>query len=162
MDAARLKVHVVGVGTPRGDDAAGLAVAEALARHALPPGVSVHLCERPVPDLLDALEGADAALLVDAARTGAAPGTLRRLGRAELARSASPSSHGLGVAEALALAEALGRAPARVELLALEIADPRGPALTPAVSAAIAGAARRALAIAREIQGLPAEGSRDA
>ena len=148
-----MKVHVVGIGTQCGDDAAGLAVVEVLALHALPPGVSVHRCERPVPDLLDALEGADAAILVDAARTGAAPGTVQRLEPGELARSGSPSSHGLGVAEAMALAQALGRMPARIELLALEIADPRGPALTPAARAAVAEAVRSALMIAGEIQG---------
>jgi hydrogenase maturation protease len=155
-----VRIHVIGVGTDRGDDAAGLAVADVLAQGALPPGVSVHRCERPVPDLLDALEGADAAIVVDAARTGARPGAVLRLARAELARALLPSSHALGVVEALALAEALGRAPARIELVGLEIDDARGHGLTPAALAGVAEAARATLEIAREIEAF--SGSRDA
>jgi hydrogenase maturation protease len=153
---------VVGIGTGRGDDAAGLAAAEALSRRALPAGVSVHRCERPVPDLLDALEGADAAIVVDAARTGAAPGSVQRLARGELARALRPSSHALGVADALALAEALGRAPARIEVLGVELGDAGGSALTPAVSAAAREAAETALAIATELLGPELERPDDA
>jgi hydrogenase maturation protease len=146
-----VRIHVIGVGTERGDDAAGLAVVEALAQAALPPGVSLHRCERPMPDLLDALDGADAAIVVDAARTGAPPGAVLRIARSELARALAPSSHALGVAEALALADALGRAPARIEVVGLEIAEPRGSGLTPAARAGVAAAAHAALEIAREI-----------
>jgi hydrogenase maturation protease len=153
---------VVGIGTGRGDDGAGLAAAEALSRRALPPGVSVHRCERPVPDLLDALEGADAAILVDAARTGAAPGRVQRLARGELARALRPSSHALGVADALALAEALGRAPARIEVLGVELGDAGGPALTPAASAGVREAAETALALAAEMLAADPERRHDA
>ena len=148
-----MRVHVIGIGTARADDAAGLAVADLLASRPLPDGVVVMTCARPLPDLLDALEGADAAVLVDAARTGGAPGAIRRLAPGDLARPRSPSSHGLGVAQALALAAALGRAPARVELVAIEADSPERDALSPAVAASIAGAADAALRIARELQG---------
>lgn len=153
---------MIGIGTDRGDDAAGLAVADALALRELPAGVSVHRCERPVPDLLDALEGAEAAILVDAARTGAPPGRVQRLAREELARTRAASSHGLGVGQALALAEALGRAPVRIEVVALEIGDASAPGLSPAAREAVAQAVESAIEIAREIQGLEREGSRDA
>jgi hydrogenase maturation protease len=153
---------VIGVGSRHGDDVAGLAVAEALAARALPDGVVVHVCERPIPDLLDALEGAEAAVIVDASRTGAAPGSLHRFAHAELARTWSTSSHGLGVAQALALATTLGRAPEHIEVLAIEATPRRGPKLSPAVSAALAGAAQTALQIASEIQGLGEGRSRDA
>jgi hydrogenase maturation protease len=146
-----VRVHVIGVGSGNGDDAAGLAVAAALAALALPPGVEVRACARPLPDLLDALEGADAAVVVDAARTGAPTGGIRRLAPGALARRPSASSHGLGVAEVLDLAAALGRAPARVELLALEIPPASAPAAGPQLGAAVAAAADAALAIAREI-----------
>lgn len=153
-----MRVHLIGVGTGHGDDAAGLAVAEALAALPLPPGVAVHRCARPLPDLLDALEGADAAVIVDAARTGAVPGRVRRIPREDLARLPSASSHGLGLAQALRLAEALGRAPARVELLAVEIAAPEtGRSLSPRVRRAVPRAAERALDLVRELQGPPAD-----
>lgn len=115
-----MRVRVIGIGTRRGDDAAGLAVIESLAARDLPPGTRVATCERPLPDLLDLLADADAAVLVDAARGSGAAGSARRVGRAELARWAATSSHGFGVAQVLALAEALGRAPGRLELVAVE------------------------------------------
>jgi hydrogenase maturation protease len=147
-----VRVHLIGIGTAHADDAAGLAVAALLASRPLPDGVFVSTCARPLPDLLDALDGADAAVLIDAARTGGAPGALRRLAPGDLARLRSPSSHGLGVAQALALASALGRAPAHVELLAIEAGPLRGEALSPAVAASIADAADAALRIARALQ----------
>ncbi len=157
-----MRVHVIGVGTRRGDDVAGLAVAEALAARPLPSGIEVHLCERPIPDLLDALEGAEAAVIVDASRTGAAPGSLRRVARGALARTWPASSHGLGVAQALSLAAALGRAPARIEVLAIEAGTRDRATLSPAVAGALGAAAEHALAIAREIQGPSGEGPHDA
>jgi hydrogenase maturation protease len=153
---------VIGIGTDRGDDSAGLAVAEALALRELPPGVSVHRCERPVPDLLDALEGAEAAILVDAARTGAPPGSVRRLARGDLARSLRASSHALGVADALRLAELLGRAPSRIEVVTVEIADVGAPALSAAARAGAGAAAEAALELACELLGLGWKGSGDA
>jgi hydrogenase maturation protease len=158
-----LRVHVIGVGTGHGDDAAGLAVAEALAAHPLPCGVAIHRCARPLPDLLDALEGADAAVIVDAARTGAEPGHVSRIAREDLACPGAASSHGIGVAQALRLAEALGRAPGRVELLAVEIPAPgTGRALSPQVRRAVPRAVERVLEIVREIRGLQAASSRGA
>lgn len=157
-----MRVHVIGVGTAHADDAAGIAVAERLAALPLPEGVFVKRCARPLPDLLDALEGADAAVLVDAARTGAAPGAIRRLVPADLARLRSPSSHGFGVAQALALAVALGRAPARVELVAIEAGQMDRDTLSPAVAASIGEAADAALRIAREMQGSGEPELRDA
>ena len=115
-----MRVTVIGIGTRNGDDAAGLDVAAALAALPLPPAVEVIRCERPLPDLLDALADADAAVIVDAARGVAAPGCARRVAREELAQLVATSSHGFGVAHALALVEALGRAPKRVELVATE------------------------------------------
>ncbi len=153
-----MRVHVIGIGTLHGDDAAGLAVAEALAARSLPDGVALRTCARPLPDLLDALDGADAAVLVDAARTGGVPGAIRRLAPGELARMRSPSSHGLGVAQALALAAALGRGPERIALVAIEVDPIEHGVLSAAVAASIAAAADEALAIARELQtGSPAE-----
>jgi hydrogenase maturation protease len=157
-----VRIRVIGVGTERGEDAAGLAVAELLAKGALPAGVSVHRCERPLPDLLDALGGADAAIVVDACRTGAPAGSVLRLERVELGRALASSSHALGVAEALALAEALGRAPARIEVIGVEIAEADAPRLAPGAPAGVAEAARAALEIAKEIGGLSAKGSSDA
>jgi hydrogenase maturation protease len=107
---------VVGLGNAfRGDDAAGLAVARALGDD---PRVIAHDGE-PI-DLLDAWDGADEAILVDAARSGAPPGMIHRLDGLAAPAGVGGSTHLLGLAETLALARTLGRAPARVTVYGIE------------------------------------------
>lgn len=115
-----MRVTVIGIGTRHGDDGAGLDVVDSLAALELPPGVTLVSCERPLPDLLEPLADADAAVIVDAARGTGTGGCARRVVREELAHATATSSHGFGVARVLALAEALGCAPARIELVAIE------------------------------------------
>lgn len=91
--------------------------------------------------IVDALDGADRAFLVDAVRSGAAPGTVHRLDVSEEpvpATLSAASTHTLGVGEAIELARALGRLPARVVLYGIE-ADSiaAGDELTPAVAQAV-------------------------
>ncbi len=114
-----MRIRVIGVGTPHGDDAAGLRVAERLARAGLPEGVRVITCERGA-DLLELLGRSGAVVIIDAMRSGSAPGTVRRISAEALAARAGLSTHALGVSEALALAHALGRAPERIELVGIE------------------------------------------
>ncbi|MGE5225599.1 MAG: hydrogenase maturation protease [Planctomycetaceae bacterium] len=122
------RARVIGCGNPHaGDDAAGLLVAAAL-RDRVPEGVEV-VEAGPASRVLDLLDGVDVAIVVDAVRSPGgerAPGTLVRAeagpdGLPASLRS-SLSSHGLGVAEAVALAAALGRAP-RVVVHGVEAAD---------------------------------------
>ena len=117
------QILVIGVGNPnRGDDALGLEAALRLAARAL-PGVRVTHCSGDAALLLSAWEGAQRVILVDAAQTGAAPGTIRRL---EAQRGPLPaallhaSTHSLGVVEAVELARALGRLPASLTVYAVE------------------------------------------
>jgi hydrogenase maturation protease len=72
------RVLVAGVGDPyRGDDGFGSEVARRLARRPLPPGVEVIDFSSRGLDLVFALrQGYQAALLIDTARRGEAPGTL--------------------------------------------------------------------------------------
>lgn len=150
-----MRVRVIGVGSGFGDDAAGLAVADRLAGCERPALVTVARCERPLPDLLDALDGVDAIVLVDATRGGGPAGTVRRLQAGEIAGAAPASSHGFGVARALALARALGSAVARVEWIGIEVGGVRpGDPLSREVEAALPGAAAAALALACEIADL--------
>lgn len=102
-------VRVIGVGAPlAGDDGLGWAVIDALAARRL-PGVEL-LRVRDPSALVELLEGR--VVIVDALLSPEAPGAVRTLGEADLAAiSASRfSSHGIGVAEAVALARTLGRA----------------------------------------------------
>ncbi len=115
-----MRVVVIGVGTAHGDDGIGAAVAERLAREGVPAHVRVLAVARPVPDVLDALEGAEAAVLVDATQSGRTPGTVWQPDPAAPRPDRVASSHALGVAEALALAQALGRTPRRLALVGIE------------------------------------------
>jgi hydrogenase maturation protease len=121
-------MRVIGVGNPwRRDDGAGPAVARAAG------GVSTGDPAR----LLELWEGARHAVIVDACASGAAPGTIHH---GDAGRPARPAStHGFGVADAIALGRSLGRLPPRLDIYAIEGADfGHGDGLTPAVSAAVA------------------------
>ena len=98
-------------------------------------------------DLLDDWEGADLAIVVDAVRSGAPPGTvtLNWLGEAldalSPARSRRPSTHGLGVADVYRLAVEMGVAPQRVALVGVEGQDfSHGEGLSAPVHAGVARA----------------------
>jgi hydrogenase maturation protease len=140
---------VIGVGNAwRRDDAAGLAVARLL-RGTVPAGVEVLEQEGEPAALLDAWDGAGAVWLVDAVSSGAEAGTVHRLDASEDALPATlfrASSHLLGLADAVELARALGRLPARVVVFGIEGGRfEAGEGLTPAVAAAVervAGAVR--------------------
>ena len=62
--------------------------------------------------------------MIDAVRTGAAPGSVLRFdvgaGPLPVELRGPASSHLLGVGEAIELARALGRLPARIELIGIE------------------------------------------
>jgi len=134
-------IRVLGVGSPTGDDRAGLEVARRLAASP-PPGAEVHAVDRRGADLLELLDGAESVILVDAARSGAPLGTVHELGLASLPRQprAPLSSHGVGVQAALALADALGRELPRGVVLAIEggTQDAMSPAVERAVDAVVA------------------------
>ncbi len=86
--------------------------------------------------LLVLWEGAGHAVVVDACASGASPGTIHR---GDAGRPVHPAStHGFGVADAIALARSLGRLPQRLDIYAIEGADfGYGDGLTPAVAAAV-------------------------
>ena len=139
--------RVIGVGNPdRGDDGAGVAVARRL-RDLARPGVEVLESGGDALSVLGAVRGAGRVILVDAIRSGAAPGSVRRIGGdADLLSSAlrAGSSHDLGPAEALGLARALGELPERVEVIGIEGADfAPGAGLSPEVERAVDEVARQ-------------------
>jgi hydrogenase maturation protease len=131
---------VIGIGNDdRGDDAVGLAVVRGL-RGRVPGGVELLEQDGEASRLLELLAAADSAFLVDAAVSGAPPGTIRRLDPVamELPRALfAVSSHGLGLADAIELGRALGSLPRRLTVYAIEGADfSPGAPLSPAVAAA--------------------------
>ena len=121
------RVHIVGVGSPFGDDRLGWVAAETLQRssavNALEPGrIVISILDRPGAMLLAHCHDADHVIVMDAVRSGAVPGTRHRLSVSDLADSRLPAtSHGFGVAAALELARVLGGLPDRLLLYGIEM-----------------------------------------
>lgn len=113
---------VVGIGNPsRGDDAVGPEVASRVARLDL-AGVEVVVYSEPLA-LVEHLASREDVVVVDATSPRGAAGCVHvvRVGSAPLRHDSSRfGSHGLGVAEAVELARALGRLPRRLTLVGVE------------------------------------------
>ena len=136
---------VIGVGNAlRGDDAAGLAVADQVRARA-PARVAVRVCAEEPTRLIDSFEDADVAFVVDAVSTGAAAGTVHRWDASEAplpSRELRSSTHALGIGETLELARVLGRLPAHTVVFGVEGSDfVAREGITPTVAEGVARAA---------------------
>jgi hydrogenase maturation protease len=110
---------IIGCGNrERSDDGAGILVAERL--RAL--GIDAETLIGEALDLMEAWNGADDVILVDAVLTGAPVGTVQVWdGRRPLASvRTNASTHGLGVAEAIELASVLDQLPIRLRVYGIE------------------------------------------
>ncbi|SDH87107.1 hydrogenase maturation protease [Roseospirillum parvum] len=120
---------VLGVGHPdRGDDALGHRLVAHLEGRL--PGVEVVAHHGEGLGLIALWEDRQTVVLVDAAQSGAAPGTLHRLDSADgsllnplAGRLFATNSHAFGVAQAIHTAAVLKRLPGRLVVLAVEAAD---------------------------------------
>ena len=125
---------MIGVGNAaRGDDAAGLLAARAVG------GIEL---EGDPSALLELFDGLDAAVVVDAVRSGAAAGTVRRFdaaaGPLPATLRSSTSTHLVGIADAIELARVLGRLPGVLVVYAIEGERfDLGAPVSPAVAAAL-------------------------
>lgn len=135
------RVHIIGVGSPFGDDRLGWVAAESLQRssamNALEPGrIVISILDRPGVMLVTLWDEADHVIVIDAVRSGAVPGTRHRLTVSDVNATRLPAtSHGFGVAAALELARALGNLPDRLLLRGIEMdASCSGYALSDAVA----------------------------
>jgi hydrogenase maturation protease len=136
---------VIGVGNPfRSDDGVGRTVVRRL-RAGVPPGVVVMEETGDGAELLEAWEGADCVILVDAVQSGASPGTLHRLdARKEQlpAWFSHASTHTFGVGEAIELARRMGDLPANLIVYGIEGLDfSGGTRLSPEVAEVVPSAA---------------------
>lgn len=118
-----MSVLVIGVGNRfRRDDGAGPVVAERLRERGLE---AIELAGEGA-ELIEAFGGRDHVVVVDAARSGAEPGTVHRFEAGEESLPTgffSYSTHQFSVAEAVETARALGRLPGRVTVYGIEGAD---------------------------------------
>jgi hydrogenase maturation protease len=140
--SAKTPIKIIGVGnTYRGDDAAGLLVVRQLRQENLP---QVEIVESPSTGsaIADTWENAARVIVVDAVVAGGAPGTIYRFDaralKATLPISHSPSSHGWGLSEALALGKVFQNLPPVLIIYGIEGKNfALGDALSAPVAAAI-------------------------
>lgn len=151
-----MRVVVVGAGNRfRRDDGVGAAAVDVL-QGSLPSGVEVVESDGEAARLLDAWEGADLAVVIEAVRRGDAPGTVTRVRvdgepGAPRTRDTPSGSHDLGMGAAIELGRALGRLPGRLVIVGVEPQDlGQGEGLSPPVQASLA---RVVAAVAGEISG---------
>jgi hydrogenase maturation protease len=121
------RAKLIAIGNPFWrDDAAGLAVARRVRAAAL-DGVDVIELGGDPASLLETLDGADLAVIVDATRSGAAAGSVHRVevsdGDQLPDRRRRDSSHGIALGDLVALARALDRIPGRLVLFGIEAAE---------------------------------------
>lgn len=110
--------RVIGIGAEdRGDDAAGIEVARGLRN------VDTVTCLGGSLDVIDLWEGWSDVVIVDAMKSGAEPGTVRRfdgLGD-RLPTSSFVTTHALATSEAIELARVLDRLPPKLTVLGIEV-----------------------------------------
>jgi hydrogenase maturation protease len=138
---------VVGIGNPwRSDDAVGWLVAERIAE-LVGDGTRVVLLDGEPGRVLDAWDGARLAVVIDGMRTGRPVGTVIVFSAEELPPTeTSGSTHGLGLAHAMRLGEAVGRLPKELVAVGVEIGNiALGQQVTPKVANAIDTAAAHAV-----------------
>lgn len=141
---------IVGLGNRfRGDDCAGLAVADRL-RARVPAGVEVVAIEGDPTPLLEILAESDLVLVADAVSADARPGFVYRFDATESQIPGTvfgSSTHAFGLSETIELARALGKLHARVLVYGVTGADfTTGADLSPAVEAEVETAAEQILA----------------
>lgn len=116
------EVVVIALGNRfRGDDGVGPTVADRLRYQHF--GCTIFEGSDDAMAIVNAWEGAALTVVIDAATSEAAPGTIHRLevDAKPLSRDMTRcSSHGLGLAEAVELGKVLGRLPTRLVIYAVE------------------------------------------
>ena len=121
------RVHIIGVGSPFGDDRLGWVAAESLQGSAvlngLEPGrIVISILDRPGAMLLALWDETDHVILIDGVRSGAAPGTRHHFTVSDVTGALLPAtSHGFGIAAALELAQELEKLPGRLWLRGIEM-----------------------------------------
>ena len=116
---------VAGFGSPHGDDQAGWQVVDLLRRRQYLPARAMKITEG--TQLIDELDRCRRLIIVDACRCGVPIGAITRLRWPDprIRQRHNHSTHGVGVCNALQLAERLDRMPPCVEVFGIEIGSHR-------------------------------------
>lgn len=125
---------VIGVGNPdRRDDAVGL---EAVRRISGVDTAEVSDCS----ELIDIWDGRDEVIVIDAMKSDAVPGTIRRLDAisSPLPEGGFTSTHAFDLGTAISMSRLLGRLPASLVVYGIEAGDVSpGAGMTPSVEIAM-------------------------
>jgi hydrogenase maturation protease len=138
---------VIGLGNSyRRDDGVGVAAAEALNTLGLPDVRVVTDIAEPT-SLLEAWSGAGLAVVIDAVvATPSTPGRVRRSDLSQVVARDGLSSHGVDIARAHALGQALGLVPDELVVFTIEVVDTaNGIGMTPQVAGAVPEVVRLAV-----------------
>lgn len=135
-------IVVIGVGNEyRSDDGVGVVIARCL-RAQLPAAIEIIEASGEGASLLDAWRGATSVVVLDAAHSGARPGTIHRF---DASTEAIPSAflnystHAFSVAEAVELSRVLHELPPHLTVYGIEGSNfEAGVGLSPAVEEAVA------------------------
>jgi hydrogenase maturation protease len=102
----------------RGDDAAGILVAEELKDQ----GIPVEVCSNDAFELIESWNDATDVLIVDAVLTGCRPGTIHSWDSQlpDFDDELAFSTHGFGLREAIRLSRLLGRVPVHLRIRGIE------------------------------------------
>lgn len=121
-----MKLRVIGLGSPHGDDQIGWEVIRLLQQQTLPTSVELLQLDRPGPALISYLHDCDHAILIDACDAGWPVGEFRALDTKQLLECAElqgGSSHQLGVADSLQLAQITGTQLPELSIYTIQIAQ---------------------------------------
>ena len=146
---------VIGVGNRwRGDDGIGPKTIDAI--EAIGVDAELLTLDGEPGRLVAAWEDRSRVVVVDAIVTGAAPGTVHCVTSGFGGRGAGASSHGNGIAEAVALGRALGRFPEQLVVIGVEPGRlDHGDELSSAVAAALDTVIRLVCELVGEEAGAP-------
>lgn len=117
-------IHILGIGSPAGDDQAGWLTIDALLAAGLrsEDGLVIEKLDRPGASLIPLLDKAAWVILIDAMQGSGPAGRIRHFDQADWPQHTKGlSTHGVGVLDALSLACALGSLPPRIDLYGIEI-----------------------------------------
>ncbi|HAT1795308.1 TPA: hydrogenase maturation protease [Legionella pneumophila] len=120
-------IKVLGIGSPFGEDQAGWLVADRLKtelskEHYASKTLIIESYDRPGLLLIELMNPAKVVFLIDAVKSGCAPGTIHRLKNNEIfAFQSRLSTHEMGVAEALQIGQSLNDLPEDIILYGIEI-----------------------------------------
>jgi hydrogenase maturation protease len=115
---------IIGIGSPvAGDDLGWLAI-DWLHNAGFDRHADLVTLDRPGTALLEHMQPGSRVILIDAMDADLAPGTIRELRLEDLILRARPASgHDLGLAETLALAQALGLLPQRLHIIGVQMEE---------------------------------------